>query len=278
MKGWQRVLILIIPYFFVVGTFQWIGAFVADVNLFSEATDYNYSSYQNFVISLFTFVGTLLIIWIFRKFVDKSSFVSMGFAIKNRVTDILAGILIGLCVMLLGLGILVYFEELEVIGFSYNSLDLLYAVLLFVLVSLNEELLMRGYVLNNFINSFNKYIALIISALLFSLMHAGNPNMDWFSYTSLFLAGILLGATYIYTKNLWFPVALHFSWNFFQTILGFKVSGQQTYSILHLKIKQNNRWNGGDFGFEGSYLSLVAEVLLIIGVFYYYYKKHKAAL
>ena len=97
--------------------------------------------------------------------------------------------------------------------------------------------------------------------------------MDWFSYTSLFSAGILLGATYIYTKNLWFPIAIHFSWNFFQSIYGFKVSGQNTYSVFNFDITQNNRLNGGDFGFEGSYFSLIAEVLLIIGIFYYYRRK-----
>jgi membrane protease YdiL (CAAX protease family) len=39
-------------------------------------------------------------------------------------------------------------------------------------------------------------------------------------------AGLLLGAAYIYAKNLWFPIAIHFAWNFTQSaIFGANVSG-----------------------------------------------------
>ena len=67
--------------------------------------------------------------------------------------------------------------------------------------------------------------------------------MDGFSAMSLFLAGILLGITYIYTKNLWFPVALHLSWNLFQTLFGFNVSGKDFYSLIEFKIQENNLLN-----------------------------------
>ena len=118
--------------------------------------------------------------------------------------------------------------------------------------------------------SFNNYMALVVSSILFALAHGFNPNMDWFSYLNLFLAGILLGATYVYTKNLWFPIALHFSWNFFQTLFGFNVSGQDFYSLIEFKIIDKNMINGGDFGFEGSIFSIVAHVLLITAIFLYY--------
>ena len=120
--------------------------------------------------------------------------------------------------------------------------------------------------------SFNKYIALIISSVLFALIHGMNPNMDAFSAMSLFLAGILLGISYIYTKNLWFPVALHLSWNLFQTLFGFNVSGQDFYSIIEFKVEENNLLNGGAFGMEGSILSIIANVLIIVGVIIYYTK------
>lgn len=131
---------------------------------------------------------------------------------------------------------------------------------------------MRGYVLRNLMYSFNKYIALIWSSILFSLMHGFNPNIDTFALIELFLAGILLGQSYIYTKNLWFPIALHFSWNFFQTHFGFNVSGQDTYSLIEFSIVENNLWNGGDFGFEGSWLSIISSIIMIILVERYFKK------
>lgn len=273
-RGWLRVLLIIIPYFIVVVIFSFSISTLVGIDMSIPPEQQNLSYFQEFSKTFSIFLGTILIIGIFRKYIDRASFLSLGFVIKNRFKDIVIGIGLGFFIMSLGLAILVYCNEIKITTFTFNGLDFLYYILLFMLVSVNEELFMRGYILNNFMLSFNKYIALVFTALLFSLMHGFNPSMDWFSATSLFLAGILLGSTYIYTKNLWFPIALHFSWNFFQSIYGFNVSGIKiTYSIFNLEISQNNRWNGGDFGFEGSYLSLIAEILLIIGVFYYYRRK-----
>jgi hypothetical protein len=65
----------------------------------------------------------------------------------------------------------------------------------------------------------------------------------------------------------------YFFRNFFQSIYGFKVSEQSTYSLFSLTIAKNNRLNGGDFGFEVSYLALRANVKLIFCVLCYYEKK-----
>jgi len=123
--------------------------------------------------------------------------------------------------------------------------------------------------------SFDKYVALIISSLLFSLMHWFNPNIDLFGFIDLFLAGILLGISYVYTKNLWFPIALHFSWNLTQSFLGFNVSGQDAYSIIEFTIPENNLLNGGDFGFEGSIFSIIAQIVFIIIIVNYFNKSLK---
>ena len=86
--------------------------------------------------------------------------------------------------------------------------------------------------------SMNKYLTLIVSSSLFTLLHIMNPNTDWFSFLSLFIAEILLGITYIQNRNLWFPIAIHFSLNFFQSLFGFNVSGQDffQFSIFQLQI------------------------------------------
>ena len=105
-------------------------------------------------------------------------------------------------------------------------------------------------------------------------MHGFNPNIDLFGFLDLFLAGILLGVSYIFTKNLWFPITLHFSWNFFQSLLGFNVSGQDSYSLIEFKITEKNILNGGDFGFEGSIFSIIAQ-LIFISIIWYYYNKNQ---
>jgi uncharacterized protein len=99
-------------------------------------------------------------------------------------------------------------------------------------------------------------------------MRAGNANFTLLSMIDLFIAGFLSGLAYIYSKNLWFPIALHFSWNFFQgTIFGFNVSGKDTYSLIVTKDYSSNIWNGGGFGFEGSVLSIIFQFIAIVMVF-----------
>ena len=105
--------------------------------------------------------------------------------------------------------------------------------------------------MKNLLESFNPYAALFVSSLFFSLIHGANPNVTLLGLSNIFLAGIFLGASYVFTKNLWFPIALHFSWNFFQAMFGFKVSGLDSYSIIKFDIIENNYINGGEFGFGG---------------------------
>ena len=139
------------------------------------------------------------------------------------------------------------------------------SIVFFILISLIEEVLCRGYILGQLLETSNKYIALIISSIIFTALHSFNPNMGTIPILNLFLAGILLGITYIYTKNLWFPIALHFSWNFFQgPIFGFEVSGQEFYAIIQQSRVEDNFLNGGSFGFEGS---LLATILMLVSIF-----------
>jgi membrane protease YdiL (CAAX protease family) len=160
-------------------------------------------------------------------------------------------------------------KEIIYVKTVFKIKEILLSIGLFIIVAINEEVLMRGYVLRNLMYSYNKHIALIFSSILFSLMHGLNPNMEWLSYLNLFLAGILLGSTYIFTKNLWFPIALHFSWNFFQTLFGFNVSGQDFYSLIEFKIAKTNLINGGLFGFEGSIFCIVIQLILITAILIY---------
>ena len=44
-------------------------------------------------------------------------------------------------------------------------------------------------------------------------------------------------------------------------------------SIIEFQIKESNLVNGGAFGFEGSYLSIIAQIITIIGIGIYYNRK-----
>jgi membrane protease YdiL (CAAX protease family) len=273
-RGWKKVLLFVLPYAFIVGIFQLIGMAIAGVD--TQDMYYPYSSGQKLLVGAFDCMGTFLVLWIFMRFVHKEKFIHLGFSVKNRFREVILGIGIG--ALILGGGFLVLLAQNEIRWerILFDSHELLISLGLYLIVALVEETLFRGYVLRNLMVSFNKYLALVVSSILFAAMHGFNPNINLWGLLNLFLAGLLLGMPYIYSKNLWFPIAMHFSWNFFQTHLGFNVSGQDSYSIVEISIPEGNLFNGGAFGFEGSILAVVTQIVAIFLVWQYYLKKERS--
>jgi membrane protease YdiL (CAAX protease family) len=270
INGWIRILSFLLPYISVVGLFQFVGAVILDVDI--EDINSIKTTFQHFIINLFGLVGLLLVLWLYMKYVDNEKFINLGFHLKNKSKHFYLGVFLGSFIMGFAYLLLSQMDEIKYVKTIFKIKEILLSIGLFFMVAVNEEVLMRGYVLRNLMYSFNKYIALVFSSILFSLLHGFNPNMDWFSYLNLFLASILLGSTYIFTKNLWFPIALHFSWNFFQTLFGFNVSGQDFYSLIEFKTAKPNIINGGLFGFEGSIFCIVFQLVLITAILVYYNK------
>lgn len=270
-QGWQRILLMILPYFIIVGGFQYLGIYLSDLS--NEGFNTPKTTEQATIVQGFTLLGTTLVIALFLKFVDKKPFADIGLHSTHFLQDSLIGTGLGLLVMAVGLVMLLLTDQVQITSYSFNAYEIVLSILLFVIVSLNEELLIRGYVLQNLMLSFNKYVALILSSALFSVMHLANPNVDWVGILSLFLAGLLLGLCYLRTGSLWLPIALHFSWNFFQSLLGFNVSGMDHYSIFHLDILGVNNWNGGSFGLEGSILSSLLQLPALWFVYAYFNRK-----
>lgn len=276
IKGWVRLLILILPYIFIVGIFEIIGGYVAGYS-FYDLTDIQSLRDLN-ILQFFNLTGTCVVLYLMMRFVDREPFINLGFHTKSRTPDILIGTLLGLGIMTCAFVVLQSFGFITVEEVDFSGSDLILLILLFVFVAFAEEMLLRGYVLKNLMLSMNKHVALIVSALIFSVMHALNPNFSWITLISLFLAGIGLGATYIYTKNLWFPIAYHFSWNFFQSLVGFNVSGLDIYSVIVTEESGPDLLTGGAFGLEGSILGIITEVLIIAGIIIHFELKNKKAM
>jgi membrane protease YdiL (CAAX protease family) len=274
-ENWSGVLKLVIPYFLVVGLFQYIGILILGLHFDDLGKQLN--SLQTLWIMVCTAAGTFLVVWLFRRYRDKGSFASLGFN-YFRLTDVIWGLVMGAIIMASGYAILIAAGQITYLNSTFVLKEMMINLLFLILVAFTEELLMRGYILKNLIGSMNKYGALAVSSCLFSMMHIANADYTWFAAVELFFAGILLGLSYLYTRNLWFPIALHFSWNFFQgAIFGFNVSGRHIHSMInHMRIK-DNIWNGGAFGFEGSLLSLFFQLAGIV-IIYLLFRKRESTL
>ncbi len=273
IKGWVRILILILPYIFIVGIFEVIGSYAAGYSFFDIPDAQSLRDLN--ILQFFNLTGTFVVLFLMMRFIDREPFINLGFHTKSRTPDILIGTLLGLGVMVCAFVLLQSIGFIAVEEVNFSGSDFLLLVLLFVFVAFAEEMLLRGYVLKNLMLSMNKHVALLVSALIFSVMHALNPNFSWVTLISLFLAGIGLGATYIYTKNLWFPIAYHFSWNFFQSLVGFNVSGLDIYSVIVTEETGPELLTGGAFGLEGSILGIIAEVLVVAGIIIHFELKNR---
>jgi membrane protease YdiL (CAAX protease family) len=256
------------------GIFGMFGCLLVDGNLANMSSPQNLSLKQNFICQGTGLIGTLLVVFLFRRYSDLSSLISMGFSIKGRLNDILLGFVLPIFIISTGTIILVRLNQLNIVSIKFNGSDCLFGILLFSVVSVGEEILCRGYILNNLMSSINKYRALLITSVIFALLHGFNSNLSWIGMVNLLLAGVLLGSTYIYTKNLWFPISLHLFWNFIQgCVFDYNVSGMDVNSFFLFDIPINNSFNGGDFGFEGSILCTILTIVAIASIHLWYQKK-----
>ncbi len=254
-KGWVRVTIFCIAYLnilLVVAMFM-----VTGVSPF-------------LVVTINTLVSVSLVVF-FRLFIDVRSVKSLGLQWQtgNAVTGLL------LAPVMLGAGclLLYLFNILHWTAITFSIADFLSAIVLMMMVAIGEELVFRGYILNNLLQSLRPWVALLISSVLFAAIHSGNAGLTALAFVNLFLGGMVLGIGYIYTRNLWFAILFHFSWNFFQgPVLGYDVSGVELQSILQLKLSGTPLFTGGVFGFEGSVADTIVSVITLL-VLYFIYRK-----
>lgn len=204
-------------------------------------------------------------------------FGKVGFSLKGGGRSLWTGALFIACLYAAGFGLSLWLGEVEVTGVVFSPASLLLSLLLYLLVAVAEELLVRGFVLGRLLDGgFNRFVALFLSAVLFSLLHFFNPSFAFVPFLNILLAGLFLGASYIYTRNLCFPITLHWFWNWIQgPLLGYNVSGNEFgyESLLTLRFPEENLINGGAFGFEGSLLCSLLQVVGIALIIGYYERR-----
>ncbi|GMQ57849.1 type II CAAX endopeptidase family protein [Vallitalea sediminicola] len=144
------------------------------------------------------------------------------------------------------------------------SSNIIYILIIFILVGIDEELLVRGYIVHTLYRYNNKYIVYIVPAIIFSALHLLNPNVSIVGLINIVLIGILFTYMTLKTKSILMAIGYHITWNFFQGgFFGFNVSGSSIWdSIYPVKIINNNLLTGGDFGLEGGILTTIIIVVI----------------
>jgi len=223
-------------------------------------------------------IAITLSVFLARLVIDKRSISSLGLDISTRtIRDMIFGFLIAFISLAFLYSLEVLFGWVKFNSFAWETQSpvsvlrgTLMAIIIFILVGWNEELLSRGYHLQVIESGTNISVGLIISATIFGLLHILNPNANWISTLGIVFAGIFLGFGYVRTRNLWLPIGLHIGWNFSEgVIFGFPVSGWTGFQITNNTFTGPLLWTGGSFGPEAGLIVLPA-LLLGTGLIYIY--------
>ncbi len=223
--------------------------------------------YRNLLKGLFVSASCIFsYILFFRKY-DKRTVTE--FASKGLLKNITIGVLIGFILQSLTILVMYLNGNYSVVNINPISFILIPFAIMFT-VAIIEEILVRGIIFRIMEEKLGTYISLTFSSILFGVLHLANPNGTLISSICITTAGFLMGAAFIYSRNLWMPIALHFAWNFTQSgIYGAITSGnEKTKSLLTAKIQGPEFITGGEFGPEGSIQAIafcaLGTILLLI--------------
>jgi membrane protease YdiL (CAAX protease family) len=277
--GWLRALLCVILWLF--GMIGLTIVVAVGVGVYVAVTDGEPPSAEAFqdlsslslgvlaVIQVLSFALTMAVVWPLRRFVDRRSLRSLGLTVRGYGAHLVHGMAWGVGLIVFGFVVLRALGALTVVP-DHDAIGLpsfLGYLAVLTLAALTEELLFRGYLLSNLMESMHHWLALLLSALVFAAFHLLNANISLLSVINLVLAGVVLGVYYIRRRNLWFSIAMHLTWNLFQgPVFGFEVSGIECPSLIGHRVSGSEVLTGGEFGLEGSILTtvflIVATVLI----------------
>jgi uncharacterized protein len=172
------------------------------------------------------------------------------------------GVLLGLLTLapLWGLGV----YRIEGLG---DGSPLLKQIPEMLLVSVFEELLIRGVIFRIAEQAWGSRRALLLSTAVFVAGHLpGEISLMGALVTAA--ASLAFTAAYQLSRRLWLPIGMHFAWNYlFSAVFSVPVSGHEAKGWLHGSMSGPEWLSGGVYGVEASAMALlvwaVASALLL---------------
>ena len=258
--------------------FQLIGIFLIKliVPLFNDN-----AFYLSFMVNVLSCIAVLIALYIFSKYLDRSSMARYGLYPGTQTLLLIVrgamlafGVAVLLIIIQIAQAIIVYNP-----GSIYEGYGLLSAFLSQVLRYLSgaifEEVLATAFLFVLVVygipkrTQFHKnreWIAIVISAIVFGLIHSSNANATYLGIINLVLFGAITTVNFARTRNLAFAIGFHALWNISQNILiGLPNSGKPPEVwIFKTTLNSSDLISGGAFGLEGSLLCTFLFLSLLI--------------
>ncbi len=263
----------IIPFFFwLVGRFYSLDSWLNQL----AQSPYALVSASELVLYLaISFLPSVLLLWLWLKFVEKRPFWTLGLERQGAVIKYLRGILLGFMLFAAVIGILLVSGGVTGVGGDPRHVGpgALGGVLLtyigWTLQGPTEELLTRGWLLPVLGARYKPGLGIAISSILFGLIHAFNIGFSLFALLNLVLFGLLMALYALNDGSLWGVFSIHAAWNWtegnvFGTLVsGFNEPGGQLFVLRPV----GPGWlTGAAFGPEGGLAVMIVLLAAIAGV------------
>jgi len=218
-----------------------------------------------------SFGAMILLTWLWIRFFEKRSFVTLGFE-PGRVFFLYGrGLLIGLASFTAIVGLLAPLGYIAVENSDPAQVGLaaLGGVLLvffpgWLIQGAAEEVLTRGWMLPTLAARYRPWLGILISSLFFAIMHGLNPNLSILAMINLALYGLFAALYALREESLWGICAFHSIWNWTQgNLFGLEVSGQGVSGGMIFNLMETGPdWlTGGAFGPEGGLATTIVLLL-----------------
>ena len=272
-SGWRLVVFCAVYYTALAAFFIAIRALFL---LSGSNPDARLAGTLGYVVQSFVLFTTALVVgWACGRLFEDLPLRALGWSRHSGwLRDLLAGSLLGVLSLLLAalaaaaLGGLKFGVAPPASSAAFLKTFLGSAVI-FVFAAVAEEVLFRGYPLQTMMRALPFLAAVVPSSVLFAYVHLDNPNVAWgFTFVNTTLAGFWLAVAYLRTRSLWFPLGLHWAWNWAMgALLGLPVSGitSLTRAPLLRATDHGPAWlTGGAYGIEGGAACTLALVVSTI--------------
>lgn len=262
-KLWWWVFLIIGVVFIVVAMMiGMIAGLVTGADIESENPADMFNAANVLVTCALCFAGY----YILRRFIEQSDTYDLslrGGAFGGAGRELSVGIAIAVAMLSAVVAIMAAFGAFKITGMTSLAV-VMPAFYMATYAAITEEILMRGLLFRLSEHWMGSWLALILSAFLFGLMHIFNDNSGWLPSIAIAIeAGLLLGAAYMLTRRLWVVIGIHFGWNFvLGGIYGIPVSGYAFPSVFQSEIGGADLITGGKFGAEASIITIIIGGLL----------------
>jgi len=228
------------------------------------------------LISLFATIVTTIGAIICCTKIEKRTLTTMGFVRKNAVKDYLIGFAVGIGMFAAAL-LLCVISGMVTVSFSGGSIGMILLFLLgYLIQGMSEEVLLRGYFMVSLARSNSIGWAVMMSSVMFALLHIFNDGISVMAIVNITLFGLMMALYMLKQGSIWGVCAIHSAWNFVQgNVFGVQVSGMPLTESLFVSELTGSKWiTGGDFGLEGG---LTVTIVLLAGIVVIMLRKRKSA-